>query len=208
MNLARRTSRPVSWALVLLLVGCASEPDGAPGDGGAQPSPSPDPGEAAIDIGSRTGPPGTNVRVEGSGFPAGAEIDVGFGPPRSEYDVIRTVQADPRGNVSVTVSVPSWAERDRTYVFVLAAPANDPRAVSEPFHVTGADGSVRIEGELTDEGVECPAVRSPLGTLYTLAGGDTEGLQAGDRVVVEGTVAEMSFCMQGITINATRVERR
>ena len=202
-----RTRPAVAAALAALTLACASDSDGTAGGepvDGAEP-----PGNgAAVTLGSHAGAPGDEVRVGGRGFPAGAELDLGFGPPESEYEVLRTVTADARGEVDVAAAVPPWAERGRTYLFVLAAPRNDPRAVSEPFHVTGADGTVTVEGEITDEGVECLAMRGRDGTLYTLAGGDTEGLSPGDAVTVEGTVAEMSICMQGITLDVTRVERR
>lgn len=64
---------------------------------------------------------------------------------------------------------------------------------------TARPGEVRVTGRLTDEGVECPALRGDDGRLYTLAG-DTGGFGPGDRVTVAGGVAEMSFCMQGTTI--------
>jgi hypothetical protein len=55
------------------------------------------------------------------------------------------------------------------------------------------------KGELTDEGVECQAFRSEEGELFTLIG-DLEGYQNGDKVVVCGTIAEISPCMQGTTL--------
>ena len=55
------------------------------------------------------------------------------------------------------------------------------------------------KGELTDEGVECQAFRSEEGELFTLIG-DLAGYKNGDRVVVCGTIAEISFCMQGTTL--------
>ena len=55
------------------------------------------------------------------------------------------------------------------------------------------------KGELTDEGVECQAFRSEDGQLFTLIG-DLEGYGNGDKVVVCGTIAEISFCMQGTTL--------
>lgn len=64
--------------------------------------------------------------------------------------------------------------------------------------------SLRIEGTLTDEGVECPALRGRDGELYTLAG-DLKGYAAGDQVWVEGAVAQISFCMQGTTIAVERI---
>ena len=55
------------------------------------------------------------------------------------------------------------------------------------------------KGELTDEGAECQAFRSEEGELFTLIG-DLEGYGNGDKVVVCGTVADPSFCMQGTTL--------
>jgi len=54
-------------------------------------------------------------------------------------------------------------------------------------------------GVLTDEGVECQAFRSNEGELFTLLG-DLGGFSVGDKVVVCGTIAEISPCMQGTTL--------
>ena len=59
-----------------------------------------------------------------------------------------------------------------------------------------------VRGRLTDEGVECQALRSATGELYTLVG-DLNGFKVGDEVVVCGTIADISFCMQGTTINVS-----
>lgn len=63
--------------------------------------------------------------------------------------------------------------------------------------VTGT--TVCIKGQLTDEGVECQALRTDSNQLYTLVG-DLKGFGVGDKVCVSGAVAEISFCMQGTTI--------
>lgn len=68
------------------------------------------------------------------------------------------------------------------------------------------EGMIRVEGELTDEGVECQALRGEDGELYTLTG-DLGGFETGDRVWVEGEVAQMSFCMQGTTIVVKEIGR-
>ena len=66
---------------------------------------------------------------------------------------------------------------------------------------TQPDGRVMrcYKGELTDEGVECQAFRSEEGELFTLIG-DLAGYKNGDKVVVCGTIAEISFCQQGTTL--------
>ena len=59
--------------------------------------------------------------------------------------------------------------------------------------------AIAVTGMLTDEGVECQALRGEDGVLYTLTGnlGDFE---TGDRVRVVGKVAQVSICQQGTTL--------
>ncbi len=64
---------------------------------------------------------------------------------------------------------------------------------------TSASGQICVKGTLTDEGVECQALRGTDGKLYTLLG-DLKGFKIGDEVIVCGTVADISICMQGTTI--------
>ena len=63
--------------------------------------------------------------------------------------------------------------------------------------------TVRVTGTVTDEGVECTALRGDDGRLYTLAG--RYRLRPGMRVRVIGRLAEASSCMQGTTINPRRI---
>jgi len=64
--------------------------------------------------------------------------------------------------------------------------------------------NVCVIGQLTDEGIECPALRSEDDSLYTLAG-EIGSFVVGDHVCVCGTLAEVSICMQGITIEVSLV---
>ena len=66
--------------------------------------------------------------------------------------------------------------------------------------------SVTVTGTLTDEGVECRALRGDDGARYTLTG-DLKGFKTGDRVTVTGTTAEVSTCQQGTTIAVQTIER-
>lgn len=66
--------------------------------------------------------------------------------------------------------------------------------------------TVNVTGVLTDEGVECPALRGDDGQLYTLNRGATEGFNVGDRVRVVGKVAEISFCGQGTTLDVLSIK--
>lgn len=71
---------------------------------------------------------------------------------------------------------------------------------------TPDDPHIQVTGVLTEEGVECPALRDRDGELYTLAG-DTGRFRPGDPVTVRGTRAEASICQQGTTINVQSIER-
>jgi hypothetical protein len=51
---------------------------------------------------------------------------------------------------------------------------------------------INVRGTLTDEGVECQALRGDDVELYTQTG-DLSGFEDGDRVKVRGTVAEVSI---------------
>lgn len=68
------------------------------------------------------------------------------------------------------------------------------------------DKRIVLEGRLTDEGVECPAFRSDddEDTLYTLTG-DLQGFGPGDRVRIVARPVEMSFCMQGTTVEVLEI---
>lgn len=73
--------------------------------------------------------------------------------------------------------------------------------------VAGSDQVVEVTGTLTDEGVECQVMRSDDGKLYTLLG-DLEDFKMEDHVYIRGQIAEVSFCMQGTTINVEIIEAR
>ncbi len=66
---------------------------------------------------------------------------------------------------------------------------------------------VCVKGTLTDEGVECQALRTQDDQLYTLVG-DLKGFTVGDKVYVCGMIAEFSFCMQGTTLSVTWIGKK
>jgi len=90
---------------------------------------------------------------------------------------------------------------------VVNAPNAAPRAVSEPLLVGEAGDTIRVQGRLTEVGVECPALRGPAGELYTLTRRNLE-FPPGTEVRVVGTIAEVSICMQGTTLSVESIEQR
>jgi hypothetical protein len=82
----------------------------------------------------------------------------------------------------------------------------DPAAaVPAPSAAEGSSGDeVCVVGQLNEEGVECQALQTLAGDVYTLSG-DLEGNRAGALVCACGKPAEMSTCMQGTTLQLTRI---
>jgi hypothetical protein len=77
-------------------------------------------------------------------------------------------------------------------------------AVARVAHKSSHRPTIHVTGVITDEGVECTAMRDDNGRLYTLAG-RVGGLKSGDRVRVTGRIAQASFCMQGTTIEVRKI---
>jgi hypothetical protein len=201
----RSLSRPAAACLVVLTLAACSV-DGEPVPDPAPPA-DPAPGELHVTVTASTVAPGETMTVRASGFPARTRVDIGFGQPRSEYSVVTQATTDAQGRVETAIEVPGWSMRGHPYVVVVTESERAPSAVSEPFIVGRPGDTVRTPGTLTDEGVECPAMRGPHGTLYTLAVADLQW-GPGTEVMVEGTIAEVTICMQGTTLNVESIERR
>lgn len=190
-----------SAACAMLVLGACARSD-VPVNPDPLPAP---PGGADATIAVATAAPGASVDIVGSGFHPNADVQIGFGPPQSEYTVITTTRANSAGRVETSFEVPAWAERGRPYVAVLNVPGGD-RAVTDPFVVGGPGDSVRVDGTVSDEGVECPAVRGRAGELYTLTGLDAS-YETDTRVRVWGRIVEASICMQGVTVQVDSIAR-
>jgi hypothetical protein len=80
---------------------------------------------------------------------------------------------------------------------------SDDGSVNQPAE---SSESITVIGTVTNEGVECPAVRGDDGMLYTVTGEGRDRLTPGARVRITGIIAQVSFCMQGTTINAAKIE--
>jgi uncharacterized protein DUF5818 len=90
--------------------------------------------------------------------------------------------------------------------FALGSAGMLPRTTVEHRTMAQQSQSMTVTGKLTNEGVECKAMRGDDGKLYTLTG-DLKGFKIGDRVKVTGRIAEMSNCMQGTTLGVEKIER-
>ena len=150
------------------------------------------------------GPAGSQVTISLSGLVIRAPHEVGFGD-MSEHIILAQAESDATGDFSTTVTVPADATPSTHYFFL--ADASTGQMVSTPtaFLVTTAEGGVTLSGRMSDEGVECTAMRGDTGELYTLSGMD-DFPEPGTQVIVQGTLAEMSICQQGLTIAVESIE--
>jgi len=150
------------------------------------------------------GPPGTVVTIFTENLPLQAKVHVGVGATRTGFEALHEAEQGMWGEVSATITIPETAPSDRAVLLVAFDAIFAPIGLSDPFHVTTADGVLQRTGEITDEGVECLAMRDTDGFLYTLIG-NVEGLGTGDSVVIEARYVEASICMQGTTLEVVRL---
>ena len=177
--------------------------------GAAPPAPpAPQPVEVAVTISPASGAPGSLVQVSGSGFAPAAPLRLMAGLTAANLRELQLVKADGRGRAALTVRIPDWAARAGSIVFAYETTNGRLRTVSEPFRIVQpappASNRITVIGTLTREGAECQALRGDDGELYTLAG-DFVDFRPGDRVRVEGRIAQVSNCQQGTTISVQQI---
>lgn len=91
-------------------------------------------GQRFVSIRPESGPPGTVVTVYASGFPPGAQVQLGIGPPASEYRVVATREIGASSQLNTTVQISSQLTPPDERVVVVVF--NNDVTVSEVFTVT------------------------------------------------------------------------
>ena len=155
-------------------------------------------------IAPRGGAIGSEVTVAMVGATPKASIRIAFANLQA-YELIHTVVTDADGNFTTTIKVPDWALPDQVH-YMFANPGNGkPRAFSDGFHVTAADGTAHVEGTLGSEVEGCVEMKNADGVLYNLVG-DLPEVSPGDHVAVVGTIANAASCGgQGVAIAVTDI---
>ncbi|MFV1985684.1 MAG: DUF5818 domain-containing protein [Gemmatimonadota bacterium] len=151
----------------------------------------------------RSGPPGTVVSIHTENLPLQARVVLGVGAIGTGFEELGVAEQQEMGEVTASLRVPMDASWDRPLVFIIFNGNFSPTGLSDPFHVTDAEGLIHREGVITDEGEGCLAMRDTDGYLYTLTG-DTDGMEPGDAVAVEGRFFATSDCAQGETLHVDR----
>jgi hypothetical protein len=152
----------------------------------------------------RGGPIGSEVTVVVTDLPPMIGIQIGFGNLQ-QHQILERTASDGFGLATVTIRVPEMADVNRTHFFFVAFDDAQPRGVSEPFHVTAADGTAIVRGQIADDGRSCTALRTAMDELYTLVG-DTSAFKPGTRVAVRGKIVDGAACgNEGITIGISEI---
>ena len=154
----------------------------------------------------RSGQSGTVVTLRATGMPAITPVRIGLGATEAGFEEIGQAMTTDGGELSLTVTVPSWVRPNLTHIFIVFDFYFVPIAVSDEFFVLAPDGTVVREGRIMNSVGECsaPALLTDGGVLYTLVG-DISGFEAGDRVRVEGGIAASTLCPKGATIEVQRI---
>ncbi len=148
---------------------------------------------------------GGTVELTATGLPGTAAVTISAGASAKDAKEIATATTTDRGTLQAEVKVPETATGGTSLLFVVETADQRARLVSEPIEVVVAADIVTVTGTLSNEGVECQALRGDDGVLYTFTRGDLASFAPGDRVTVKGTVVPMSICMQGTTLSVISI---
>jgi Protein of unknown function (DUF5818) len=168
---------------------------GVPGFAGAKPAVGP-----LVALSVPQGRTGDEVTVTATGLPGDQAVTVEAGSSPAEVRRLADGRTSDRGELIATVNVPPKPDDGDKLVFVVETTDGRLRVASEPFLVVPPGAAVVVTGTLSAEGTECPTLRGDDGKLYSLTGAKLGKLGPGNHVHVEGTLADVSTCMQGTTI--------
>ena len=207
--MSRRHARPTLVVGVLALV---SSVVGIPDDASAQITGAPPAiGQVQHHIQSISpvaGPHGTSVHVRAVGLRSNQNYQIAIGEMQGcGYQVCAPVRTNSRGELVATVDVPDWAHTAHYEVVMILGEDFVPVAVSDPFHVSDAEGFVQREGVIGTAWPGCPSLVGDHGVTYALVGPKARTLQAseGHRMVIEGRIVE-GTCTQQYAIEVESME--
>lgn len=153
-----------------------------------------------------SGPPGTNVAIATKNLPLQTRVIVGIGSIGTGFEELGEAVQEEWGEIETTVRIPDYVAWDRPVVFIIFNSNFSPTALSDPFHVTTADGRIRREGRMLEGDAGCARFEDRDGNRYALEG-SLEALPAAGAVAIEGRYADEGLCAGVGTITVDRVER-
>ena len=158
-----------------------------------------------VSLSAPQGRTGDEVTITAVGLPGSQAFTIEAGPSPSELRRLADAKTTDRGELIATVNVPPKPDEGDKLVFAVETTDGRLRVASGAFKVVPPGAAVIVTGTLSSEGAECPMLRGDDGKVYSLTGAKLGKLGPGAHVHVEGTVAEVSTCMQGTTIVVTSI---
>ncbi|WP_197521081.1 hypothetical protein [Bradyrhizobium icense] len=96
--------------------------------------------EAQVSLSVRKGALGTPVTLSAIGLPPTQRVDIAGGEPGRDYRVIESALTSSEGTLQVTVQLPTWADPQHDFIFVIASPEIDVAVRSATFDVLQPTG--------------------------------------------------------------------
>ena len=112
-----------------------------------------------LSITPRGGAIGSKVSLEATGLPPQSNLLIAFANLQS-YQLMQRVTTDDEGYFTTTQEVPPWAIVGGVHYLFASFSDERPLALSEGFHVTTADGTVRVRGKIGDQAEGCVELRN------------------------------------------------
>ncbi|HEV7274912.1 MAG TPA: LysM peptidoglycan-binding domain-containing protein [Devosiaceae bacterium] len=159
--------------------------------------------EPTINVEPRAGGPGAPVTVSGENYEPGRSVQIGVGPPASEWRTLERAHVRSDGEVEAHVRIPETADPGDELVFVIHTQGGRTK-VSSSVQVVELrnrdvpvdDGRTRTEEGRLARGAECLQLKTGDDRTYSLVGAGAQ-FEAGDYVRVTGETADVSICTQG-----------
>jgi hypothetical protein len=150
------------------------------------------------------GPPGTVVEIASENLPLAARIHLAVGAMHMGFETLAQGDQGEWGDISGQIRIPPSVSWNHPIYVIALNGVFSPIGLSEPFHVTDANGMIQRRGRITDEGDTCLTLRDDDELLYALTG-DIGDVSPGDEVLVEGVYSATSTCMEGSSIGVVRI---
>lgn len=215
-----RALRPLIWAVVVATPALITAAGTATAQSPCGPTTTVQPGDTYFSIAQRCAVSIAQIEQANPGQnPSTLQVGqtlqlVAETPARAEPMPDRPVTDAHRVEPGDTLSSIAAILGTSVEALIAANPQIDPYAldVGAVIRLPGSDApeapgtGMNVSGVLTEEGVECQAMRGHDGQLYSLVG-DIDAYESGDVVEVRGTSPEVSICMQGTTIEVEAIRR-
>jgi hypothetical protein len=136
----------------------------------------------------RGGAAGSEVVVSmPSGLAPSARVSMGFGGLSGGYELLGRAETTPEGGISVTLTVPGWAERNLVYFFFVNV-GGGVRLFSDPFIVTAPTGVLQVAGSVSEVTDGCVVISGLDDTRYAITGVNRP-VAVGSRVSVDSNLS-------------------